>query len=1687
MNGMESINHADFKTSQVLIVDKNGQSQIFTKSYSQDLGNQRFFWTGRNTDKQELTLSFTRVGKEIFGSLKEIIGIPEKFRYRQGRMTWLNPNPTRHLPCGGCISGHGRDHFDPRPGRRKKNWRNGDGNLVDLMVAYTTSAKSSEGFSSDSEVEAYVQNAISESNLCFLNSKVNAAIRLVHLVEVDYTETQDPSTDLDRSTNPSDGYLDQLHTIRDQYGADLVTLLVSEGDGTLGGIANSMSYPSLDFEDRGFNVVVMDQIGAPSYSLLHEIGHNMGCTHNREDAMNRGIPDTDPSNNSIFKAFNYGKRWIVDGQGYRTIMAYDTEDSSTYNNRIPYFSNPLIQYQGVTTGNLNSEDNAQVLSVTTPYVANFRKSLVQGIIPSIHALNIPEGNTSSLTIRLASQPSSNISISVSLDSSGDGDFSLPNSEPLSFSSENWNLPQTLQVSSGSDSDSDSGTGVLYLSSSGIPTASVQLNEIDTGTDTPSHRLVSGIIQNSLGIGISNVSLSLSSTSQTIQTDENGSFTTTVSSDWTGSITPSKSAHQFTPESISIESGEANTLGLSFIGNRSEIIYVDSSASGTGDGSNWTNAYTDLSKALDSTHPFSEVWVAQGTYKPGVFRSDFFLLPPDVSVYGGFLGSEQNRNERDSSSNPTILSGNIGDINDGSDNSFHVVVPSDASLLDGFFVQDGNATENYSDSRGKGAGLYASGVSFTVQNCTFQGNRARQSGGAVYLMDSNATFSNCSFSNNVGMGLGDGFGYAGAIYSNNSIFSLTSCSFDANKADLDGGAIFAEYSEINATLSVFSNNQNAHNNGGGAWALKFCTLQESNGTYSNQYTASGGGAIDAADSNLTVTNSVFSSNQADYFGGAIKMVDCNGTIKGSSFNGNSADSNGGAVYLDSTPILLENNAFTNNQSTYSGGGVYAKDANFTLVGNTYEENSAQTTGGAVSVDDAIWNESSGIYLSNTGVYDGGGLHLENTSGQLSDCNFTSNSNTTYNGGGALSIDSSSTSISGCNFNQNFSVFRYGGAIYMNSASTPLIDNCTFTENYATGSGSYGGAIYFWGNTNVQVSNSLFLKNFSTDGGAFTSMGATNLSFLQCRFIGNEANTTSSSEGGVGLLASGADQTKFINCLLSDNHANYRNGVVKPLGNTRFVNCTVVRNSAVEHGGISILFSDQSIEFENCILWQNSADSTGDDLFNYQGTASTNYCIVDPLKSSGTISGGENNNSDPLFNNSNGADGISGNADDDFSLQAASPAIDQANPDALNYSTTDISGKSRYGSGPDIGAYEYRVNSAPIISEGASLSLSVDEDETLSHTLSASDTDADNLTWSISSNAENGTASIDAQSGALSYQPDPNWYGTDSFSVSVTDGIISSSIDISVTVSSVDDLPVLDSPLSDQSMNEDQSNLSLDLSGVFNDVDTIDGFTYSVTSSNDSLVTVSVSGTDLILSLLSNQFGNATISIQATSGNQSISDSFNLVVQAVNDAPALSDLPTDGRIEIPESSTYLYDFNATDEDGDNLSFSISGTDASYLEINSTSGTLRFQEEPDFENPWDADQNNTYEIEILVSDSEASSQTFSLMIIVSDLDENAWTTVEDLGNQWKSASWFGTYFDTSGNWIFHLEHGWLYRSGNSMSSTWFFDTNLNWIWTNSELYPYFYRSETNDWIFYQSDDSESRLFYDYLSESWVTLSRN
>ena len=263
---------------------------------------------------------------------------------------------------------------------------------------------------------------------------------------------------------------DELHPLRDQYGADLVTLLVSEGNESVAGIARGMDFPSLAFGEQAFNVVSVDSIGAPNYTLIHEIGHNMGCKHNREDALNRGIPDTDPSNTSIFKAFNYGKRWILDGQGYRTIMSYDTESSFTYPNRIPYFSNPSVDYNEFLPeisigGQCSSPQHHHLMSQIFAYGHPRDRSISL-------LFEITEGNLSSVRVRLASEPSNTIEVTASLDSSADPDFSMAGSSVLTFTSDNWNLPQSLPIFAGEDSDLDNGTSTLYLSANGVPTVNL---------------------------------------------------------------------------------------------------------------------------------------------------------------------------------------------------------------------------------------------------------------------------------------------------------------------------------------------------------------------------------------------------------------------------------------------------------------------------------------------------------------------------------------------------------------------------------------------------------------------------------------------------------------------------------------------------------------------------------------------------------------------------------------------------------------------------------------------------------------------------------------------------------------------------------------------------------------------------------------------------------------------------------------------------------------------------------------------------------------------------------------------------------------------------------------------------------------------------------------------------------------
>jgi len=98
------------------------------------------------------------------------------------------------------------------------------------------------------------------------------------------------------------------------------------------------------------------------------------------------------------------------------------------------------------------------------------------------------------------------------------------------------------------------------------------------------------------------------------------------------------------------------------------------------------------------------------------------------------------------------------------------------------------------------------------------------------------------------------------------------------------------------------------------------------------------------------------------------------------------------------------------------------------------------------------------------------------------------------------------------------------------------------------------------------------------------------------------------------------------------------------------------------------------------------------------------------------------------------------------------------------------------------------------------------------------------------------------------------------------------------------------------------------------------------------------------------------------------------EQVNTAPQLIGLID---FAIDENTTEITTIQATDAEGDNITYSIEGTDSALMMIGSMSGELSFISPPDYENPQDSNQDNIYEVTIIASDGLLSS---SLGIIIS-----------------------------------------------------------------------------------------------------------
>lgn len=521
------------------------------------------------------------------------------------------------------------------------------------------------------------------------------------------------------------------------------------------------------------------------------------------------------------------------------------------------------------------------------------------------------------------------------------------------------------------------------------------------------------------------------------------------------------------------------------------LYVNCNATGINDGTSWEDAFTSLQSACQAALEFpdyipKEIWIAKGTYKPGVKAEDYFLLVPNTSYIGGFAGNETAKSQRNTAENPVIISGDLGSIR--SQNLFGSFSGNIAQTVNGDIAFENLA---FTGARAQGIGGRAhgsaiclkinSGSELRIIGCTFNDLQSSSEGGAIYFYDGNAYISNTYFSTcSSAVALGGGAVYltAGsgtAEFSNVTIGGISG-----------GGAIFNDSLSkslkiTNSVITWVTGNYAVCSYG----VLEVDGLELSNITGSGIY--SYGSASSLTNLNATTINGTYGIFSV----GGIKIINSRiiGTGNGIYSNG-SLEVNGLLSYgFNGTGFTVTNGPLI--FSDVEAHNITEKSVSFSGSAHRVEiRNSGFYTCGEVNI-----LSSSSVLLDDVDIK---GLN----SGAISALSIYSYGNVTINSvridnvpnGRGIYTNNSGTTVIRDTAVLNCSSPKFGGGIYLNGGSAQILG--TIIENVTA---SYGGGIYA-DTYSLTIISSIIRYTFATNnfGGLFSSgsLSINNCEFYNC---------------------------------------------------------------------------------------------------------------------------------------------------------------------------------------------------------------------------------------------------------------------------------------------------------------------------------------------------------------------------------------------------------------------------------------------------------------------------------------------------------------------------------------------------------------------------------------------------------------
>lgn len=768
---------------------------------------------------------------------------------------------------------------------------------------------------------------------------------------------------------------------------------------------------------------------------------------------------------------------------------------------------------------------------------------------------------------------------------------------------------------------------------------------------------------------------------------------------------------------------------------SNKIFVDGlNGNDNNSGTTWATAFKTLSYALVKTQSneicystIDSILVAKGTYYPtgaqnGTNRDSTFLFKRGkLKVYGGYPNGGGTRNI---AANPTILSGNIGNPADSTDNSYHVAVlvgvNTDSLVIDGFRIQNGTANvdavyyyngTSLNSRHGGGVGIVtnSSNPKIALRNCSFTRNYSGFWGGGLFVWYAILSLDNCVFYENVG-------GIGGGMYTSNAAVNLNRCTFSFNSAS-DGGGVATVYtSTLNITNCLFTNNTAAYINSSGGGLFNY--LSDVN-TYHTTFANNNGGS-GYKESGVTYWNNsivwdVISSN--------------NYTTNNCLLKGKTSTANGNLSAAGLTAGSIFANPATNDFSLLPCSPAINAGSNALATGITTDISGNPRIYGSGTVD--------------LGAYEYQALPVPFNKIYVD----SANGNDENNGASwaypfkTLSYALSKVHGSELCFSTVDSILVAKGTYYPTGAQNGTNRDSTFLISrgklklYGGYPSGGGGARNIAGNPTI-LSGDIGTANNSTDNSYHVMVVTGNITdsavvdgFQIAYGMATNGSGTYSYTGflidrkyGGGIFVSPATSSAKIwlrNCLIRDNSAASGGGIfwtgVHPSG---FNSCTITANTAAKGGGIYNLNS--AISASNSILYGNTGTNSGGALYSFADNNSyqisfnnmtvvdngsngfynygyaywRNSILWDDNSGSGILSSyslRKGNNSTTSNNISatglTAADIFANPAANDYKLRFCSPALNAGNNAYITGYTTDISGNSRIrNTTVDLGAYE-----------------------------------------------------------------------------------------------------------------------------------------------------------------------------------------------------------------------------------------------------------------------------------------------------------------------------------------------------------------------------------------------------------------